>query len=319
MKSRLALAVLLVCIVSCQEVPSDFVSPVEREQVLADLAKGEPPEGFVLLEPGFTAELVASGLNTPEGLDRLGNGILYVVESQVGRILRVLPSGKAFQIGQVPFTEPTEGLIDLVVDPPRGMFVTLIRADKIVKVTFTGQVTDFASTLDRPLFMAFDAQKILYVSEFGGASISRFDQEGNPTKIVELDNATRPRGIVFDKEGRLYVASDFAGEIRRFDVSAASSFPMPLSNGVFIANIRDQGFPVPVNPDITFGFDGDLFAVARNEIYRIKLDGTVTVFATGLRGPFNAIITSTTGNLIVSDFALGSSPTGRIIKISIEK
>jgi hypothetical protein len=131
---------------------------------------------------------------------------------------------------------------------------------------------------------------------------------------VELDSDTRPRGIEFDEQERLYVLSGITGEIRRFDIKTAASFPMPLSSGVVIATI-----PASQAQDMTFGFDGDLFVVGINDVYRVKLNGEFTTFASGLQGPYNVINTNIKGDLLVSDYAQNEEGAGCVIKISSGK
>ena len=304
--------IIVMCLLACQQSPENLVTSLEKDSSIKKLAKGQVPVDFVISESGYTAEVIAANLTAPEGTAMHGNGVLFVLQSTKANILKITPSGNATEIAQIPFEEPpAPALIDLLIDPPRGMFVTLLRHGKIFNISFSGTVNEFASNLSYPLFMAIDHEKNIYVSELYGYSITRFDHPGNSTNIVELDSDTRPRGIEFDEQERLFVLSR-NGEIRRFDINSAPSFPMPLSSGILIAAITtaDQV------QDMTFGFDGDLFVVGINDVYRVKLNGEFTTFATGLQGPYNVINTNIKGDLLVSDYAQNEEGAGRVIKIN---
>lgn len=272
------------------------------------------PAALLLQQPGFTAEVVASGLTTPEGAAMLGNGVLYVVRSRVGDIVRVLPSGRSETFTEVPVAAPPEvALIDLLLDPSRGLFVSVLRHGKIFNVSFNGAVTEVATVPLFPSIMAFDPDGVLYVALLGARrSVMRLESTG-ATSVVESDQADeRVKAIAFDDRGALYVAiADFAQTvIRRFDVSASASLPASAADGDLIA----AGLPGRTVGGVSEVIDiawwretgGDLFAATPGSIFRVNLaDGDVSRFASGLMGPFNLLGVTAAGDLLVSDYGIG--------------
>jgi sugar lactone lactonase YvrE len=304
--------VILLWIVGCQQSPENPIVPAEKKSSDNTLAKGEPLAGFVI-EPGFTAEVIADGLTGPEGVAIQGNGVMYIVNSGAAKITKVTPSGNISQFAQIPFTDPPiPALTDLVIEPSRGIFTSLLHHGKIFNVSSSGNVTEYASGLNMPTSIAFDSDRELYVCEIWDNRVTKVDRFGTPMTVIQLDEQRRPRGLVFDAQDRLYVVSSSFAEtkIRCFDIRNCSSFPM--TDGVIVATI-----PEPYQAqDITFGFDGDLFVVGRNNVYRAKLNGTVTTFATGLQGNFNKLAVNSKGELIISDYAQNLEGAGRVIRVS---
>lgn len=287
------------------------------------------PEGAVLSAafqpgPGFAAEVVAEGLAFPQGAVQLGHGVLFVTASdglpvalsQVREIIRVLPSGEKNTFAVLP---PTGTVVDLVFDPVRGLFASTIPGTgdpqpTIWNVRPSGEVTQYAAVAQAPTFLAFDPEGRLVVNQAVG-DVVRIEADRSLTTLVDANPAnTRLRGIAFDATGRLYVLANESPlgktTVRRFDLAAAASLPVMLENGIIVTDALP--FPPPIRPvqDLQFWprAGGDLFTVDAEQIYRIRSDGAVAVFASGLAAgdrTFNALSLTQNGDLLVTEYTGG--------------
>lgn len=313
MLHKLLVLVFLFILFGCSRTPLEPQNPENK------LLKKNPPEGFIINEAGYEAEIIAEGLTSPEGVGQMGNGILFATDAINGQVIKIEPSGRNIIFAQIPYNSPpSPALVDILIDKNRGIFVNLLRHGKIFRVTFSGQVSEFVSGLNYPSFLALDKEDNIYVSELYSYKITRVDPNGNKTTVIEMNSQNRPRGIVFDNEGRLYVSSAFTGEVRRYDIQNAVTLPLHLNDGILIATIPGISSNYQLQ-DLTLSLDGDLFAVGNNNIYRVKLTGEVTTFASGLTGLYNTLQVDNKGNLIISDYKNGQEGAGIVIEVSKQK
>ena len=320
--SLLSLAVLgAVTTTAC----SDSLSPGSKQK-LAPASETNVSvsvtSSLVLNETGYSVRVMAEDLDLPQGTVELGNGEMFV---NVGgqNIVRVLPNGshKTFATLPVPSGANSSVVVDLLFDPGRGLFASVLAtpitlASPVWRVGLNGHVTQFAAVPGAQSFLALDGVGRVYVTQ-AIAGVMRVEQNGSLTSLVTADPmTTRLRGIALDAGGRLYVLS--TGEsppktrIRRFDLTAAPSFPVPLANGVLVTDA------LPVTPatlpveDLLFWprGGGDLFTVDAGNVYRVTLDGAVSVFASGLLDSgtpivVNSLALSGAGDLLVTEYAAG--------------
>ncbi len=304
---KLAFVVSIVCaaFMGCdKETPFD-TSNVSTRQTISK--QSSIPASITILEPGYDAEVFASGINTPEGMNFRGSGVLYVVDSDGSKLLKILPNAKVstfvdFQAGR---------LIDVLNDPGRGMFVSDLDRGEIYFVTFSGNVSTFTSGLQFPAFMTLNSKGELFASELGngpvGDRVSKFSSNATRTTVITYDNAVNenPEGLTFDNQGNLYVTELFTGNIRKFEIDETTSLPIDATT--------IPPFVVGLNGPIDLAFDkaGDLYVVGSNEVYRISSSAVVTVIATGLVGPFNGLDINSKNDIFISD-----SGAGEIFKIT---
>jgi hypothetical protein len=257
---------------------------------------------------------------------QLGRGVLFVTASddlpvalsQVREIIRVLPSGEKNTFAVLP---PAGTLVDLVFDPARGLFASIIPPGPvglpqptIWNVRLNGEVTQYAAVAGAPTFLAFDPEGRLVVNQ-AVRGVVRIEADGSLSTLVAANPATtRLRGIAFDANGGLYV---LAGEsalgkttVRRFDLAAAASLPVTLENGIVVTDALP--LPPSIRPveDLQFWprAGGDLFTVDAERIYRIRSDGAVSVFASGLAvgdRTFNTLSLTQAGDLLVTEYTGG--------------
>src|SRR4051812_48780763 len=78
--------------------------------------------------------------------------------------------------------------------------------DTVWQFDESGQASVFASGLNQPRGLAFDANGRLYVAISGDNSILRFDLDGTRS-IFATSQLNGPRGLAFDVADNLYVSN----------------------------------------------------------------------------------------------------------------
>jgi len=297
----------LLFILGCQK-SFDLNEPKSESNYSTDQLSKFPITNDIAVSPDFNAYLIAENLTTPEGaVFHPKTKELLVTQSSVGNIITINRLGDIGEFCEVP-CDNSPALIDLLFDLGRGIFVTSLRDGKIFLINKFGDITEFASELNLPLFMEMDDIHNLYVSELYGNCITRIDLFKNKTQIINFNGYNTnwsPRGIVFDDEENMYVLSGRTNEIMLIEINNSSDFPIYANENNVILRLDIANSP----QDIAIGFDGDLFVVDNSVIWRIGLDGNVVVnvsiFVTGLNGPYNTIHSNRSGNLIVTDYGAG--------------
>ena len=325
---------LLACVGCLLAGCGDLTRPLDDRAtgMSANLAPpaGPPPE-WTLHEPGFQANVAATGLSNAQGVVRLGRGMLLATEwfgpdfmETAPRVSRVLPTGQIAAFADIPGSFPPRlSIVDLVHAPAQGFFTSLIFLGKIFRVTADGAVEEYVTIPAAPTFLAFDSHGRLHVNQILG-DVIRVESDRTLTTVVDANPATtRLRGITFDAAGDLHVVVEEdrttipRTTIRRFDVDAASSLPIPLAMGTLITDALPVSPPNEPLQDLVLwpAGGGDLFTVDAQNVYRVRADGTVSVFISGLvrgttRLAVNALALSASGELLVTEF-----PIGRITEV----
>jgi YVTN family beta-propeller protein len=101
----------------------------------------------------------------------------------------------------------------------------------ISKIDPSGVATIFATGLNTPRGVAFDASGNLYVANsISSGIISKIDTLGNVTTFAT--GLSNPNGLVFDNSGTLYVANGGNNTISKIDSGGnVSSFATGLGGG----------------------------------------------------------------------------------------
>jgi sugar lactone lactonase YvrE len=178
---------------------------------------------------------------------------------------------------------------------------------------------------------AFDAQDILFQSNFGGNRISRIDQAGNVTTFNS--NVFGPIGIVIDDGGTLTVANCNANTLSRitpqgvatqFSASAVYSCPNGMTSdsagNLYVINFNDgRIFSVSQNGTPTLFAQvtspGGHLAIAKGRLYATSFGGH-QVIGFELSGPNagNPVVTIGRGVAVTADGTFASagfnSPNG---------
>lgn len=295
-------------------------------------ARGGPPPDWVIHEPGYSAEVIATGLDRPQGVVGLGGGVLYATQvfgpefAETGaEVTRVLPNGITQPFATIPVTPSARmSLVDLLGAPAEGFFSTQIFTRKIYRIAQSGVVEEVAVSPRAPTFLSLDATGRLHINEVVG-DVLRLEPTGSLTTVVDanpgpLPAPNRPRGVAFDAAGRLLLLIDedvvTVGSklvLRRFDLADAT-LPLPLSAGAVITDalpLTPGRQPIEDPAIWPAGGQDAVFIIGPDNVYRVSLtDGSFSVFISGLeRGTFetvvNALAVTENGDLLVSEFGAG--------------
>jgi len=173
-------------------------------------------------KPATTRPAKAGELIYPVGLALDEAGRLYVADVQAGRIVQFKPDGSyAGIVGQGIITSP----IGLLARHGQ-LFVNDIGAQQVVVLNAEGKVQQRydASHTALPLayanYSAFTPQGELAVADSNNNRVVIFSADGSISRTLstaDKDPLLMPRGIGYDAQGRLHVASVFNHQIEVFD------------------------------------------------------------------------------------------------------
>jgi uncharacterized repeat protein (TIGR03803 family) len=172
-------------------------------------------------------------------------------------------------------------------------FSQLFEADSgsgnILESTPGGFGIVYASGINEPVGLAFDAAGNLFVSAFGNGTV----QQVTPGAVQSTfaSGLNKPWGLAFDSNGNLFVTVSGSGEVLKFTSSGAeSTFASGLSEPLGLA----------------FDAFGNLFigtstgAAGGGEILEFSPKGAQSAFATGLNFP-SSLAFGAGGDLLVAD------------------
>ena len=198
---------------------------------------------------------------------------------------------------------------------------------KIFRINSNG-VRHLVAHLRTPSGLAFDSSGDLFVADYEGSNIYRFDANRDRTLFASNRLISNPSALIFDSAGNLWVAhngsdpgitkiapdgtkTQFARHIEpsglAFDADGNLYADDFLRNVVFkytpdgTRSIFAHGFGQPV--DLAFDADGNLYVsdLGNLAIYKITPDGSKSTFAEGLSQPIGLTFDSD-GNLYVADY-----------------
>lgn len=219
----------------------------------------------------------------------------------------------------------------------QNFFVAEYSGNRITEITPGGTESTFASGLNEPIGVAFDAVGNLFESDGGSGNIYKFTPGGvQSTFISGLYN---PTGVVFDKAGNLYVGSILGGNIIKITSGGmkstfASGLPGPnqmafdSSSNLFVANYFGGSVTKITPAGVTSTFASGLPRASglaidgAGNVFVSVVDGTVrkftpggvqSTFAMGLNNPSGMTFDSA-GNLYVVNAA--PAPNGFITRIT---
>src|SRR5438270_40847 len=137
-----------------------------------------------------------------------------------------------------------------VLAAPGDLYEADFGSGTIFKFTPAGTQSPFASGLNRPTWLAFDAQGNLFVSDFNSGTIFKFTPDG--TKSTFASGLNHPTGLAFDASGNLFESDIGSGTIFKFTPAGTkSTFATGLNNAIGLAfeptphqlrNISTRGF-----------------------------------------------------------------------------
>ena len=251
---------------------------------------------FITILKAQTVSTLVPGPSTfNDGLDLDEDGNIYASLYYGSTVTKITPEGTT-SIFASGFSSPN----GLKFGPDGYLYVPSAAANKISKVSLDGQVSDYIN-IGTPSELFFDADGLLYVTNYQNGIISTIDSAKNITTIFSGPPLNGPIGVLKDAAGTLYIGNFTDGKVFRID------------NGNTFVELGDLpgwlGFMILIGDNIY------ATAYQNHTIYKIPIDGSgQTVFAgTGIAG-------STDGDVLSAQFntpnGITASATGDTIYIS---
>lgn len=153
-----------------------------------------------------------------------------------------------------------QGSFGLRYGPTKDLFIALPNAGKVVKVTPTGTVTDFATGLSGPNGVYPDLDGNIWVTEFQGGRVIKLDSMGAKTTIVQGQQS--PNGVVLDTTRNLLFYTGYsAGKLFHIDPAGGT----PVEVGAISGAALDG---------LTLDVCGNVYAVdqGNDRVFRFNLD-----------------------------------------------
>jgi hypothetical protein len=147
------------------------------------------------------------------------------------------------------------------------LVVALPQSGTLLSITPENQVSNWVTGLSGPNGVYPDHDGNVWVTEFGGARITRVDSNGSTSTVAEGGpELASPNGIVWDPDRRLLYYTNYqAQRVRALPMDESGDFGAPL----LVAELPANG------PDgLVLDACGNLYVVAQqsNEVWRIWLD-----------------------------------------------
>lgn len=202
-------------------------------------------------------------------VDRAGN----VYSSDFGTLLgdATTAGTKIFRLaadGKVSvFAEGIAGASGSGMDAEGNFYQSNLRGGTISKIAPDGTVAMFASEgFQLPVGIEVDPDGTLFVANCGSQSVQRVAKDGSSTRFVTSELLNCANGITRAGNGNLYVANFSDGNVIEITPHGEASIHATLPGGG--------------NGHLIFAHQ-TLWVIARlaHQIYRVDLDGTVTLVA----------------------------------------
>lgn len=163
-----------------------------------------------------------------------------------------------------------DGTIITTISGSRGQQ----QSPSLVRVTREGEVTGFSCEIMNPTGLAFGPDGQLYISSRAEGTVLRYTDFEHLEVIAE--DLGVPCGIVFDKEGSMYVG-DRTGKIYRIDAAGKRTefASLPASVAAYHLAMDGEGNLYVAGPTLAM----------RDPIYRIGRGGKVEVLLQGFARP----------------------------------
>ncbi|MEZ6135354.1 MAG: LamG-like jellyroll fold domain-containing protein [Pirellulaceae bacterium] len=207
--------------------------------------------------------------------------------------------GGTFVGSFAPSSDGILGHANIVFMPNGNYLVSGVDSGNIVEYQPDGtRVGDFVAAsdthLNNPGGMAYGPDGNLYVADYGGGKIVRFDgTTGGYIDDFVASGLTNPLGLEFGPDGNLYVANRGSAGVLRYDGITGA-----LDAGFNVAGISGA-------EDLTFGPDGNIYVGSASGVIRVNATtgATSTFIANGAGGLQLAagVEFGPDGNLYVAD------------------
>lgn len=173
----------------------------------------------------------------------------------------------------------------MAIDKENNLYVSNWGGDSVTKISSNGEKSKFVTGMSSPAGLAFDKSGNLYVSDYSADVILKVDKNGKKTTFA--NNLSTPTGISFDKAGNLLVTNRGSDEIVSID---------PQGKKTIISNKMQT--PVGVVEDS----QGNLFITNYGgSVLKIDTNKQVSVFSKGFARPGVGIDITAKGEIIAAD------------------
>ncbi len=257
---------------------SGLTQPMDlRFDAAGDLyVSNQGADSIVRVTPDAQLHEFARGVaNRPEGMAYDADGDLVIANGD--GTLRVKHADGTVQA----MTTGLNGAHGIAIRPDGTVFVANYN-DGTVAMVAQGIRDTFVGGLSNPYGVAIDGAGLVNVTEYGASRISRFNADGTPAgSIATMLDA--PGEVHVDGQGRVFVAN------RSFITVIEEGVPRVLVPAFAARSIAVD----PVH--------GGLLAVRSYNLYRIALDGSMTLLSTLPFAP-NAAVVDGAGDAIVLDY-----------------
>ena len=268
--------------------------PVD-EPLLPEVRIGDRPARVVYAQPTRLIAMVPPGLDGGRAAVRVSGVPVSPADSAVAFIDVAAPfATELHQVDNPVFDH--DGNLYVTFSGSRGQHVP----NSIFRVRPDGTRETFSSVVVNPTSMAIDPQGRLYVSSRFEGTVYRVHEDGSVERFArELGIAC---GLAFDRDGTLFVG-DRSGTIFRVDGGGRSTVLATLPASV-------AAFHLAMGPDHALYVTGPTLS-SHDPVYRVGLDGGVTVRATGFGRP-QGLAFDAAGTLHVVEALTGSNGLYRL-------
>jgi sugar lactone lactonase YvrE len=232
----------------------------------------------IVVVPGYTIELVATGAIAVDGLIVGTDGFIYMTDYAAGRVLRVSAAAHngIFEVFASGLANPT----DLTLTPDGRMFVTASLTGDIVEVT-GGTASIFASGFPTATSINF-ANGLLIVTNSSPGTITATDLSGHTTTL--LSGIYYPYGATVGPNGTLYFIEFLYGTIYRTDLSGTPP--------ILLGTASATGAQFTTIDALGTLYIGDPLA---KTLWRLDASGQLSSFASQFTGKANLPVTGPSG------------------------
>jgi lysophospholipase L1-like esterase len=241
------------------------------------------------------------GVASAEGLVIAPDGTIYFSQPFVGSNTQYL--GRYLP----PYDAPPEtrwvdlggNALGITLDPRRNVLYAGSRSlKKLLKVTLgeTVTVSALADAEDGINGVTLGADDAVYYSDETGGHIYKVAPEGTKTRVTTTP-ITRPNGVAFSQDGKLYVVSWTTPDVTR----------LTLADGVETERETFATLPQAKGDGIAFDATGRLYVSAGSVLYEISPDGKTV---TPLGRSAGANVEFGTGALACSDIYVAGNGQG---------
>ncbi len=202
-------------------------------------------------------ELVTEVFDDSEDIAFDGKG--HIVGKQGAAIVQVDAADTVTDLANLP-----DQVYGLRYHVDGNLIAALPQQGRLVRISSTGEVTEWVSGLGGPNGVYPDFDGNVWVTEFQGGKVTRVGMDGQKNPVASGASANAPNGIALDANKHILFYTEYQeGKIQRVDTDVADAMP------VEVVTILDAALD-----GLVLDACGNLYAVdqGNSRLYRLKLD-----------------------------------------------